>query len=77
MLEQARGRLSAGVTAATTVGEPTVDLTISDAPLVLVYDSDHNLMVSTATIAGPAPNCRPGGARRRGGSALRTLSKEP
>jgi hypothetical protein len=60
MLEQTRSRLSAGVTPATAVGGPTVDLTTSGAPFVLVYDSNHTLVASTATIAGAVPNLPPG-----------------
>jgi hypothetical protein len=60
LLEQARDRLSAGVTPATAVGGPTVDPTTSGAPFVLVYDSDHTLVASTATIAGAVPNLPPG-----------------
>ncbi len=60
MLEQTRGRLSSGVTPSAAVGGPTVDLTNSDAPFVLVYDSDHALVASSATVAGAVPKLPPG-----------------
>jgi hypothetical protein len=60
LLEQARDRLSAGVAPATAVGGPTVDLSTSGAPFLLVYDSGHHLVASTATIAGAVPNLPPG-----------------
>jgi hypothetical protein len=60
MVEQARDRLSAGVPPATAAGGPVVDLTDSDAPFVLVYDNEHSLVASSATIAGVAPNVPPG-----------------
>ncbi len=68
MLEQARGRLSAGVPPATAVEGPKVDLTNGDAPFVLVYDNEHTLVASSATIAGTTPNLPLDRPRRGDGS---------
>lgn len=60
LLQQTRAMLAAEVPPSVAAARPTVDLATSDAPFVIIYDAEHSVLSSSATISGSVPHLPPG-----------------
>lgn len=60
LVEQSRGLLASGVSAADVAAGPTVELTSGNPPFVIVYDDQHHVLASSAQQSGSVPDLPPG-----------------